>query len=173
VSHYPAEDEKLRASSLDKRRGGNVPNTLEVLEQLIKAGHCHGFKRPILVSVLPAQASTATRQIWQSLGPGINCDFCLHREDAQEAPASYIIRSQTSDSRTIINYNGLQEMTVEEFAQMADRLEPMDVGLYHFEVSISKNGRLFLTGFQGTNPRGDARVHAIPPTNPAKYSNKR
>jgi hypothetical protein len=29
-------------------------------------------------------------------------------------------------------------MTVEEFAYMADRLEPMDVGLYHFEVLISQ-----------------------------------
>jgi len=28
VSHFPGEDEKLRASKLSRRRGGNGPNTL-------------------------------------------------------------------------------------------------------------------------------------------------
>lgn len=35
VPRYPEEDSKLRATSLTKRRGGNTPNTLEVLEQMI------------------------------------------------------------------------------------------------------------------------------------------
>ena len=35
VPRYPEEDSKLRATSFTKRRGGNTPNTLEVLQQLV------------------------------------------------------------------------------------------------------------------------------------------
>ena len=35
VPHFPQEDSKLRATSLMKRRGGNTPNSLEVLQQLV------------------------------------------------------------------------------------------------------------------------------------------
>ncbi len=34
VPHYPIEDEKLRATEIVRRRGGNCPNTLEVVAQL-------------------------------------------------------------------------------------------------------------------------------------------
>lgn len=36
VPFFPPEDSKLRATSFTKRRGGNVGNTLEVLQQLVK-----------------------------------------------------------------------------------------------------------------------------------------
>lgn len=35
VPYFPEEDSKLRATSMRKRRGGNCPNSLEVLQQLI------------------------------------------------------------------------------------------------------------------------------------------
>ena len=35
VPQFPEEDSKLRATSFTRRRGGNTPNTLEVLQQLV------------------------------------------------------------------------------------------------------------------------------------------
>lgn len=42
VPYYPGEDEKLRATALIKRRGGNCPNTLEVLQQLVAVDDGNG-----------------------------------------------------------------------------------------------------------------------------------
>lgn len=39
VPHFPKQDSKLRATSLTKRRGGNCPNSLEVLQQLTHREH--------------------------------------------------------------------------------------------------------------------------------------
>ena len=38
VPQFPEEDSKLRATALQLRRGGNCPNTLEVLQQLLHSG---------------------------------------------------------------------------------------------------------------------------------------
>jgi len=32
VPRFPVEDDKIRASAVTKRRGGNTPNTIDVLE---------------------------------------------------------------------------------------------------------------------------------------------
>jgi ketohexokinase len=45
VPYFPKEDAKLRATSLVKRRGGNTPNTLEVLQQLIGEDVANGISR--------------------------------------------------------------------------------------------------------------------------------
>ncbi|KAK4147170.1 uncharacterized protein C8A04DRAFT_24968 [Dichotomopilus funicola] len=37
IPHFPTEDSKLRATALQVRRGGNCPNSLEVLAQLLAA----------------------------------------------------------------------------------------------------------------------------------------
>ncbi|KAL9623209.1 MAG: hypothetical protein Q9160_002524 [Pyrenula sp. 1 TL-2023] len=134
VSHYPTEDSKLRASTLSHRRGGNVPNTLEVLQKLLLLQPAPSPPPPLyLLSVLPSSHSPASQQIASSLaGPNVSLAHCLHREAFTQAPSSYVIRSQSNDSRTIVNYNELPEMTVEEFVGVARELEGK-ARVYHFE----------------------------------------
>ena len=132
VEHYPAEDDKLRASSVTQRRGGNTPNTLEVLKQLISMQDSAPISLA-LCAVLPSSTSRAVEQIKSSFGPKIDLSHCIYREDRDTAASSYIIRSQSSDSRTIINYNDLPEMSFKEYTGMAERLANK-LQWCHFEV---------------------------------------
>ncbi|KAL8909937.1 MAG: hypothetical protein Q9171_004758 [Xanthocarpia ochracea] len=135
VDHYPAEDEKLRASSIIRRRGGNCPNTLEVLQQLLESQH--SSNSPInlaLCAVLPSRLSPGYQEIKSSFAEPTDLSFCIHREASNEPASSYIIRSKAVDSRTIINYNGLPEMSSVEFASVADHLPGMS--WCHFEGRI-------------------------------------
>lgn len=134
VPHYPQEDAKQRASSLEIRRGGNCPNSLEVLQQLVGP---QDALRMHLVSPLPSKSSLATQHIKESFGESSPVDFehCLYRETHTQAASSYIFRSQQTGSRTIINYNDLPEMTVDEFEAIVRRFNPSDETWWHFEVS--------------------------------------
>ncbi|KAL4889944.1 pfkB family kinase [Aspergillus ambiguus] len=133
--HYPGEDDKLRASSISRRRGGNCPNTLEVLQQLTTQGHSDAELPLHLVAVLPQQRSVASQQIQSAFEPRVNLGHCIYRQGFEEPASSYIIKSQTSGSRTIVNYNELPEMTVEEFTRIADNLGPKATW-FHFEGRI-------------------------------------
>ncbi|KAL2001657.1 hypothetical protein VTN02DRAFT_1440 [Thermoascus thermophilus] len=143
VDHYPAEDEKLRASSLVRRRGGNCPNTLEVLQQLIEQQQQQQkdekhASSPVLIAVLPAASSPASQFIRDSLGPGVDTTHCVYRETHTEPASSYIIKSRTSGSRTIVNFNELPELTAAEFDAVVERLDVGDGGgkWFHFEGRI-------------------------------------
>ena len=162
VPHYPQEDEKLRATNIVQRRGGNGPNTLEVLQQLV--GRRDNEEEPSLVlcSVLPSRSSPATQQIQSSFGRNVDLTQCLYRADHLEPASSYIIRSLASGSRTLVNYNALPEMTSAEFIAVADRLEAEAIW-YHFEarsneaVSDTENPKeirhhFILTYVQGRMP---------------------
>lgn len=132
VDHYPEEDEKLRASTLSRRRGGNCPNSLEVMQQLVDLSQ---FKLSLnLISVLPALKSSSTRFIKQTLGPEVNCDSCIYREDSTEAASAYVINSQRTGSRTIVSYNELPQMTLEEFSSSLEKIGPIEQTCFHFEV---------------------------------------
>ncbi|KAH2290477.1 hypothetical protein KXW82_001664 [Aspergillus fumigatus] len=133
--HYPGEDEKLRASRISHRRGGNCPNTLEVLQQLIAHSQTTSKVSLNLVAVLPAKASVASQQILASFGPGVQLGHCIYREQFSEPASSYIIKSQASGSRTIVNYNELPEMTIEEFTAIADKIGSTATW-FHFEGRI-------------------------------------
>ncbi|KAL6819456.1 Ribokinase-like protein [Trichoderma sp. SZMC 28015] len=135
VPHYPQEDAKQRASSLEIRRGGNCPNSLEVLQQLVGPQDALCMH---LVSPLPSKSSLATQHIKESFGESSPVDFehCLYRETHTQAASSYIFRSQQTGSRTIINYNDLPEMTVDEFEAVVRRFNPSDETWWHFEGRI-------------------------------------
>lgn len=136
--HYPHEDEKLRASSIIRRRGGNCPNSLEVLEQLLDLDDDDDENVvPIslaLAATLPSASSLGIQQIKSSFGPHVDLSHCLYREACQEPASSYIVRSAATDSRTIINYNELPEMTSEEFIAVVDKIG-CETRWCHFEVS--------------------------------------
>ena len=147
MPYYPDEDEKLRATKLIQRRGGNGPNTLEVLQQLIKQEETTEEPSLILFSVLPSKSSPAIPQISSSFGKHVDLSRCLYRADHVQPASSYIVRSMDSGSRTIVNYNALPEMTSIEFTAMADELG-VKAGWYHFEVRSNMAGSLKSSGLQ-------------------------
>ncbi|KAJ4306380.1 hypothetical protein N0V88_001180 [Collariella sp. IMI 366227] len=146
VPHFPSEDSKLRATALQVRRGGNCPNSLQVLAQLVSrhGPEYHPPGRPLklhLVSSLPDRQSAATREILSSFGnsyggnrsageqgddgagpAGTTIDFShsLYRPGHEQAASSYILRSSETGSRTIVNFNNLPEMSAAEFEKIAD-----------------------------------------------------
>ncbi|KAK8075309.1 pfkB family kinase [Apiospora hydei] len=122
IPHFVVEDEKLRASSIARRRGGNCPNTIEVLQQLIEQRAGAAELQANLVAVLPNRDAAAVNDIEASLGGQSVLRHCIYREDQVEPASSYIIRNTATSSRTIINYNALQEMTSAEFKDIADTL---------------------------------------------------
>ena len=137
VPRYPQEDEKLRATNLIRRRGGNGPNTMEVLQQLIRPEDSEEEPSMVLFSVLPSRSSPAIQQISSAFGKHVDLVRCLYRADHLEPASCYIIRSLASGSRTIVNYHTLPEMTSAEFRAMADQLGPK-AGWYHFEVRLNR-----------------------------------
>jgi len=145
VPHFPQEDSKLRATELQVRRGGNCPNTLEVLVQLLASTGTGAALQPHLVSCLPDARSAANRNILSSFGSNAAvaiADFshCLYRSGCDAPASSYIIRSSETGSRTIVNYNDLPEMTTDEFASIVDsiaREHGEDEFWWHFEVRLS------------------------------------
>jgi len=195
VPYFPDEDSKLRATSLQVRRGGNCPNTLEVFHQLAQhqqhhpasTGHVPTPVKTHLISSLPSHNSTATKEILSSFDPAgdpptdqasetvpgdgiststpaptpsalsrpspdtgssimegstLSFTHCLYREDHASPASSYIVRSNETGSRTIINFNDLPEMTGGEFVKVAgDILKEVREGegegrgcWWHFEV---------------------------------------
>lgn len=145
VPHYPGEDDKLRATSLSRRRGGNCPNTLEVLSQLISnsTGLPQAPPSLSLIAVLPAKESSATAFIQNSLA-NVDISGCIYREDVKEAASSYIIRSEQTGSRTIVNFNDLPEMSRDEFTASVERMMRENIIAskgedvwFHFEVGYN------------------------------------
>lgn len=132
VDHYPAEDEKLRASSINHRRGGNCPNTLEVLQQFSELDMLEPVSL-MLCAVLPSSSSVGTQKIKASFGPKVDLRHSIYREEFGEPASSYIIKSRSTDSRTIVNYNELPEMDGKEFVAMIDGLENQ-ARWFHFEA---------------------------------------
>ncbi|KAF1809739.1 putative PfkB family kinase [Eremomyces bilateralis CBS 781.70] len=135
VPHYPSEDAKQRASTLTKRPGGNCPNTLSVLSQLLPRAPTHSSPLPLkFIGVLPAPTSPASDFIRASFDELVDLSGCIYREGEMEAAASYIVRSEESGSRTIINFNPLGEMGVGEFREGVGGMG--NVGWWHFEGRI-------------------------------------
>lgn len=131
VDYYPSEDEKLRASKLSRRRGGNCPNSLEVLQQLVEFSQSNLSLG--LIAVLPERQSHNAAFIRDSLGSSVDCNNCIYREDTSEPASCYVIQSQQTGSRTIVNYNGLCDMTFEEFVTCVEHIE-LENCWFHFEV---------------------------------------
>ncbi|TFB05320.1 Ketohexokinase, partial [Trichoderma ghanense] len=146
VPQFPAEDAKQRASRLAIRRGGNCPNSLEVLQQLLGP---QDAVRTYLVSSLPSESSPATQRIRDSFSfagesssssssppSPVSLELCLYREAHTQAASSYIIHSEQTGSRTIVNYNDLPEMTVGEFEAVVRRFSASEDTWWHFEGRI-------------------------------------
>ncbi|KAI3541518.1 D-sorbose [Colletotrichum abscissum] len=122
IPHFPEEDLKLRATSIRVRRGGNCPNTMEVLQQLLRAEHLpHSQTEPLtmhLVSPLPEPPDTTV--VAAANAAEITFDHCLFRKGHHAPASSYIFRSEATGSRTIVNHNDLPDMTTDEFLNVVE-----------------------------------------------------
>ncbi|KAF2679422.1 Ribokinase-like protein [Lentithecium fluviatile CBS 122367] len=148
VLRFPVEDEKLRATSQRRRRGGNCANTLEVLAQLVfhnVSDDSDSSEAPTadpqlhLLAILPNKESQDVTFIRNSLKNVKLTNSCIFRTDFNDAAASYIIQNIINSSRTIVSHNPLPEMTQDEFfaaATEAYRVEGATEGWYHFEGRV-------------------------------------
>lgn len=88
-----------------------------------------------LISVLPSSSSVLSNGIQKGLGDLVRIENCIYREQFAEPASSYIIMSEASGSRTIVNYNELPEMSHAEFMSAVEPVRgATDVPWFHFEV---------------------------------------
>jgi ketohexokinase len=91
-----------------------------------------------LVATLPNRHSPATAKVVSSFGPDtpINLGHCIYRDDQTDAASCWILSSQATGTRTIVNHNSLDEMTICEFIRIADAFRGEDAAnmWWHFEV---------------------------------------
>ncbi|KAI1815014.1 Ribokinase-like protein [Poronia punctata] len=170
VPHYPEEDSKLRASNLQIRRGGNCPNTLQVLQQLLRDEYGANESadisiRPYLVTCLPRRDGRTTKTIIESFGPDTLVDFsrCIFRQANQEPASSYIIRSAATGSRTLVNYNNLDEMTFQEFVAAVDDLDSEAATWFHFEGRIPATTLQCVQWLRRSRPKARVSVEVEKP----------
>ncbi|KAF3050762.1 hypothetical protein E8E11_009806 [Didymella keratinophila] len=144
VPQFPQEDTKLRATKVERRRGGNTANALEVFTQLLPRqgdrDESTYTSEQYLLTVLPEYLSEDSKAVMLSL-PGISSELCLFRKDERLAASSYIIQSAQNQTRTIVSANPLDEMTLEEFKKgVAPLIDDPKIGKddvwIHFEGRI-------------------------------------
>lgn len=58
---------------------------------------------------------------------------CLYREDHDQPASSYIMRSEATGTRTVVNHNALPEMSIREFERVAGAFSDAETW-WHFEV---------------------------------------
>jgi ketohexokinase len=98
LPRYPEEDQKQRASAATTRLGGNIPNTLNVLRQVKR-----DEDRLVFISTF-ANWEASRRLTDQLVQKGIEVGGVWR--DCPQNPQSWILKSEQSGSRTIVNYNG-------------------------------------------------------------------
>lgn len=150
VPKFPVEDEKLRATSHARRRGGNCANTLEVLSQLVSettsdlSDDDNESEAPTsgpqlhLLAVLPEATSADVAFIRKSLRNVGLAKSCIFRPGFRDAAVSYIIQNTAKNTRTMVSHTPLPEMTAQEFVASSRELhgEGLEQGWYHFEGTI-------------------------------------
>lgn len=139
VDGYPPEDAEVRATSQDRRRGGNVTNTLVVLCQL---GH---------------QTTWAGTLADDTSSDLIRDDLANHSVNFDpvqvipggSVPTSYITLNGQNGSRTIVHYRDLPEYSFECFKKI-------DLTAYdwlHFEGRNVEQTRKMLEHARNTVPQ--------------------
>ncbi|KAL7271365.1 hypothetical protein RUND412_005888 [Rhizina undulata] len=112
VPTYPAEDTKLRATSQERRLGGNVINTLTVLHEILDrdftpAGESWGMW---IVSSVGREGGFVSQELEKRGVVGL-----LQRHEGVEMATAYII-SADSGSRSIVTVNSVPDPT---YAQLS------------------------------------------------------
>ncbi|KAJ0117814.1 D-sorbose [Diaporthe amygdali] len=166
VPHYPEEDAKLRATKLKVRRGGNGGNSLEVLQQFIPLSSPPDLALH-LVATLPDRHAAATAQVVSSFGPNspVDLSHCLYRDDQIDAASTWIISSQATGTRTIVNHSSLDEMTTDEFVKIVEAFHGEDEAnmWWHFEGRIPETTLQCIQHLRLSHPRSRISVEVEKP----------
>ena len=125
VSHYPREDEELRADDQQIRRGGNASNTCSVLVQL-------GDSCQLACTLADDMAGDFIRGDIEN--QGIAHDPRMIVTDSA-TPTSYITLNTQNGSRTIVHYRQLAELSMQQF----DQLDLSAFDWFHFEARNSEH----------------------------------
>lgn len=138
TAHYPLEDAEMRAESRRYEVGGNVCNSLYVLQQL-------GHDSSIMASLA---ADTAAKQLVEGLKQRKIDAQHIQRFIKGQTPTSYVLQSNQTGSRTITHFRALEELSFDYFAKV--EIEQYD--WLHFEGRNIENlsgmlniARTFLT----------------------------
>jgi ketohexokinase len=89
-----------------------------------------------LVSVLPAKESLVSQEILSEFEPHVRLDHCVYREQFHEPASCFIIKSQSTGSRTIVTHNELPDMTLGDFHSIADKIGH-EATWFHFEARLT------------------------------------
>ncbi|MFW2373923.1 MAG: PfkB family carbohydrate kinase [Gammaproteobacteria bacterium] len=136
VTHYPNEDDEVRALTQDSRRGGNAANTAAILSQYLHS------------------CTLACTLADDSSGQFILND--LRKRDIKfhpslmipgATPTSYISLNQSNGSRTIVHYRDLAELTFEQFQS----LDLSGFDWFHFEGRNIEHTALMMQHVTGFN----------------------
>ena len=119
VDSYPAEDSEQRALAQRQRTGGNVTNSLTVLQQF---GHDCALAAVLTPDADGRQIQEKLAQRGIDLSPAQVLGF-------GHAPTSYITLNRQNGSRTILHYRDLPEFDLNAFLRID--LTPFD--WLHFE----------------------------------------
>ncbi len=119
VDDYPQEDQEVRASSQQFRRGGNACNTLAVLSQL--GNDCSW------AGTLADEPDAA--MIRADLEEHTIDYTAVHTTGRGKVPTSYISLSRLNGSRTIVHYRDLPEYRFADFS----RIDLNTLDWIHFE----------------------------------------
>ncbi len=125
VPHTPNEDEELRASKRAVQVGGNVANSLYVLNQL-------GHEAAICATIGGDQEA---KQLLSGLKQHQIETQHLQRFIQGRTPTSYITLEAQYGHRTIVHYRDLPELNFEHFA----KIEIEDYDWLHFEARNIEN----------------------------------
>jgi ketohexokinase len=107
VTHYPQEDEEIRACSQRVTVGGNATNTAMILSS---------FKHRCEVVSTLAQDQAADMLKGLLSERSITLTHCQICEGS--TPTSYITLNQSNGSRSIVHYRNLAELSAEHFCQI-------------------------------------------------------
>ncbi len=120
VSHYPDEDEELRAEAQYLRRGGNASNTASVLVQL-------GDSCRLACSLADDMGGRFIVDDLRRRGIEFDPGMILM---SGATPTSYITLNRQNGSRTIVHYRDLSELSFHQF----DTLTLDGHDWFHFEA---------------------------------------
>lgn len=81
--------------------------------------------------------SLGAAKIRESFGPNsvIDMSRCIYRDNHVDPASCYVMRSEATGSRTLVNFNDLPEMTAQEFVAAVSGLTGQGKTWWHFEVS--------------------------------------
>lgn len=119
TSHFPHEDEEMRAVERKFQTGGNVNNTLYILSQL-------GHETSIITTI--SNDDSAKKILADFKARQINTVH-LQRFIKGQTPTSYVLLNQQTGSRTITHIRELPEVSFDHFA----KIEIENYDWLHFE----------------------------------------